>query len=899
MFGSKFAPSTWCLKLLAVAIAASATLAVAEEDIPKVGVHAKRLPYNDYHTFISPWYHSRQRDANDFMRESSTALIESTAEGNTDSDCDETTKNPVIIATGEKVKREPDFFAATPSGLALIRNYRSKNATGSLFGPNWLSSLDVPRLGFSLSGCIRFPNGDCVPQTVIVTDADGSKHTYTRGPYEEGHEHVYLGRDGTYLFFEYGQQWSVYRKGRIHVYFSDGLVKHISDPTGSNTLTFVHDAVGLKSVTTNAGHTVRFGWTNGRVTEVTDPDGKIWSYSYNGDRMLNKVTSPGGSDVREYHYEDADRTLLTGISINQVRYSTYKYYADKRVSESALAGREEVDKFVYGAGFTDVTDARNQTTRYSTVTSLTNKKIGTVTRHTTSTCAASNALTAYDANGFVDYTADWNGNTTDYVYDSTGRLQSLTRAVGPTALSTSYTWDGDKLKTETHRGSDTASFRDVVYTYYASGHPAAELVQSVVTTDKTTGVSHRTEYDYSFHANKVMATMVVKRTLANGVAVTTTTFDSAGNKISYVNPLNHGESWSGHNGRGQPSTHIDANGSVTTFEYYPNGSLWTTTQSGSRVTTYAYNHDRQITSVTYPSGRVVSYDYTAAGRLEQIRNGLGEPVKTAVDVTGNSVRTSSERKVPGITGTTLAGTTGGEFSAMTQLDSLGRPYTASGNNNQRVDYRYDGNGNLRTRTDAAGRVTAYYYDAHNRLERVEAPDGGIVRREYWPDGMLKSITDPRLLKTTYSYNGFGSLTKISSPDTGDTSFAYDSGGQLERETRQDGKTITYTWDLLGRMRTRTSGTTTETFTYDEGSFGKGRLTRLNDVTGQTTYTFNEAGQLEAQANTINGKAYKTTWTYDSAGKLVGMTYPTGLTLIYSYDGFGRVSSIKTTGQLHN
>ena len=66
--------------------------------------------------------------------------------------------------------------------------------------------------------------------------------------------------------------------------------------------------------------------------------------------MLASVTSPGASpDVRTYHYENsADRQLLTGISINGVRYSTYKYYADKRVQESGLAGGE--GSFAGGTG---------------------------------------------------------------------------------------------------------------------------------------------------------------------------------------------------------------------------------------------------------------------------------------------------------------------------------------------------------------------------------------------------------------------------------------------------------------------------------------------------------------------------------------------------------------------
>eukprot|EP01034_Spumella_vulgaris_P035231 gene35231-43444_t len=56
----------------------------------------------------------------------------------------------------------------------------------------------------------------------------------------------------------------------------------------------------------------------------------------------------------------------------------------------------------------------------------------------------------------------------------------------------------------------------------------------------------------------------------------------------------------------------------------------------------------------------------------------------------------------------------GVFSRTTKFDSLGRPYTITGNNGQRLDLRYDDNGNLLSRTDAAFRSSSYEYHAQNR-----------------------------------------------------------------------------------------------------------------------------------------------------------------------------------------
>ncbi|MBK9132776.1 MAG: RHS repeat protein [Betaproteobacteria bacterium] len=177
------------------------------------------------------------------------------------------------------------------------------------------------------------------------------------------------------------------------------------------------------------------------------------------------------------------------------------------------------------------------------------------------------------------------------------------------------------------------------------------------------------------------------------------------------------------------------------------------------------------------------------------------------------------------------------------------------------------------------------------MKKVTAPDGGITHYAYTVQGDLASVQDPRGLTTSYTYNGFGQVLQRTSPDTGTTTYTYDTAGRLVTEQRAGLLTITYTWDKLDRLRTRTSAGVTETFTYDEGTYGKGRLTRLDDATGQTTYTYSAAGELIQQGSTIYGVAYTTSWNYDAAGRLLGMAYPSGLVLSYSYDAYGRLSHI--------
>ena len=363
-----------------------------------------------------------------------------------------------------------------------------------------------------------------------------------------------------------------------------------------------------------------------------------------------------------------------------------------------------------------------------------------------------------------------------------------------------------------------------------------------------------------------------------------------------TNALGQQASWSNYNGLGQPGRMTDPNGVATDYTYDAKGNALTATQllpSGNRVTTLAYNNNHhQPTDITSADGRVVRFRYTASNRLNLVGNALNEFTQLNIDVPTNMTTSRSNRNTPSLSGATPVAVAAGEFVATTQRDSLGRPGQDIGNNGQLVTYGYDNNGNRKTRADVAGRVASYDYDAQNRVTKfTTAPDGGITRYGYDVEGKLASVTDPRNLVTRYTYNGLGDLLTRVSPDTGSTSYSYDTAGRLASETRANGAVIGYAWDKLGRMTLRSAGAVIEGYTYDEGTYGKGHLTRLNDATGQTTYTYAADGQLTQQMSTIVGVSYTTTWSYDAAGRLAGMSYPNGLALSYTYDATGRVSRV--------
>jgi RHS repeat-associated protein len=829
------------------------------------------------------------------------------------------TTMPVLIATGEKHKTEVDFTGNGRYGLGLERAYRSVAATGNpMFGPKWTSPYDAVSIQKG-SGCVPLDTSRprCYPRSLIVTLPDGTRYTYNGpiggGPFIEPIEYSVAGSmdlgvmvaepdpPSSNTVFKY----TLYRDKKVNYFSTAGVLQNVWSQSGTLLEQYTYGGTNVRQptkVTDAAGRSIEFTWTGTKVTSVKDQNSNIWTYAYDGNGMLSTVTSPGPDpDIRTYHYEAADTTLLTGISINGTRYSTYAYDpTTKKVTSSGLTGGEELDTFSYGANSTTVTSADGQPTTYTYTTILGAKKLTSTSRAATSSCPTATASqTVYDANGWIDYQLDWNGNKTDYDYNSAGQLLSTTTAAtSANAQTESNTWSGDNLIEVNYRKGAAAAHSKVTYAYGNSGLSFGLLI-SETWTDLTTSATRSTTYAYTFHPNTLMATMSV----ATPAGTTTYSYDTSGNLTGIVNPAGHQITFAGYNGLGLPGSMTDANGIVTTFSYHANGNVLSAVRwlpTGARTTTFSYNHNRQLTDVTYADGSAARTRYDAAMKVNQVGNAASEFVTRSYAVSTRVEQFSSSRHVPSLSGGVPTASASGSFLRKVTYDSLKRPILMEGNHGQQSTWVYDGNGNVTSRTEAASpsaRTTSFEYDALDQLKKQTAPDGGTTLYSYDRAGGVASVTDPRGLVTTYGYNGFGDLTLRTSPDTGATSYTYDGAGRVATETRANGAAITYTWDGLNRMTSRTRGGNVETFTYDEGIYGKGQLTRINDASGQTTFTYDAAGRLVQQVATIlgAGSPYTTTWSYDAAGRLAGMSYPSGPTLQFGRDSYGRLTSVMSGG----
>lgn len=138
----------------------------------------------------------------------------------------------------------------------------------------------------------------------------------------------------------------------------------------------------------------------------------------------------------------------------------------------------------------------------------------------------------------------------------------------------------------------------------------------------------------------------------------------------------------------------------------------------------------------------------------------------------------------------------------------------------------DGNGNVTSTVNGAGKTTAYTYDSLNRIASVTPPVGSATTTAYSATG--KTVTRGALIEET-QYDGFGRPTSVTLGGIA-TAFSYDAFGRLTFHSNP-GASIgrSYEYDALSRL----TRTTHADNTFEQQSFGAAATT-ITDERGKIT-----------------------------------------------------------------
>ena len=628
-----------------------------------------------------------------------------------------------------------------------------------------------------------------------------------------------------------------------------------------------------------------------RVETLTEPDGGVTRFAYQGLRGY------GGT-----------RTIVTDGRNVPTTYSMNAYGGAELV-EAPNGDTTTVWDLVHLQP-ASVTDPLGTTTSYTydehgnKLTETVQHAHGTLERSWTYAAPDTFAVPIKDR---AKTQTDARGIVTTMAYDARGNLTGSDR--GGVGESFGVAANGDRTS-HTNGAGDS-----VTYGYDAYGHPTEESdglgLRRRASFDargrmlsETDGNGAVTEYEYDALDRRIRTVLPAT---AAGAAEMTVEFQDGARKRIETDALHHATTFE-LDLMGRETGIVNALGKRRDMSYDENGNLLSETDFRGNTTTYVYDDANRVERKTEPEGKVTAFTHDALGNVltqDVSRGGAAELRRTEFRYEHPLNLRTHERHLIGDTGWSETVTT------------------------------YDDNGNAVIVTDPNLRITSNTYDARDRLERIDAPEGKVQMYAYdgadrrtsetlntspaqvrtWAydvrgqetervdgsgarwltaydlAGNVIRSTDPNGHATNYTYDARKQRVGERGPEAGQISaFEYDAGGNRILEATPDGRELVHAYDELNR---RTSSTdqigTVETLTHDDD----GNVLTRTDAEGRvTTSTWNGLKQeTDRVLPSAGGNTRELAFGYSVHGDVVSETDANGNTTTHVYNGLGlRTSS---------
>lgn len=728
-------------------------------------------------------------------------------------------------------------------------------------------------------------------------------------------------------------------------------VRHANGAVGNNvTFAYNQNTGRISTITSNDGRVVTYqhditgdGKTLGNLTGVDGLDGKVSIYKYEDTyrNFRNEIVYHDYHNITHiqeglnatpaiitYNSKDQAYKERFGNSVWTYDFtiSPFQTTVEERITDDAgvfLKTATTVYQFD-SVGFIEFKrDALGNETRY-TLDSFGNKLKEQIYQGSETTGTLVKLIDRtfnINSNPLTEVTTLQSGEviTTTYTYD--GNLKDSETTVSSLDLTKQfktqwiYNHDTNGNATtvqEERRFKDDVTYLSTSYTYNAQGN--------VLTTTLPDGHVIENEYGAAYGGRYVTRTFHRIGGLEVPDLEENYTYDNKGNRATVTDARNKTTTtiYDDSNRRKTVTNHL---GHVTNYTYDDRDNITQIIRDRSvandqlDITKFTYDGENRLTQIertdalgafviirqnTYDSdgqlftttnslGQTNTFSYDLLHRLVGITNYKNESISYTLDVLGNRIH----EEVKDSNGVIVR-------SSDATYDALNRQLTQIGaTNNQTTTYSYDAVGNRTSMTDALSRPTTQYtYDTLSRLVNVQDANAKNTVYGYHDRGWLETVTDPRNLVTTYNYNELGQLDNLVSPDTGTTTYTYDLAGN--KQTKKDARnvTATYIYDDLNRLTNINYPDTSKnvTFTYDQNTFGLGKLSSITDESGSTSYTYNHWGDLIQETKVINGNSFSIGYTYDTEHRLTSTTYPSGRVVTLTPDANQDFSSISSLYQ---
>ncbi len=655
-----------------------------------------------------------------------------------------------------------------------------------------------------------------------------------------------------------GHEWQ-------YTYNSLNEVLTATDPLGVTTTNTYDSAGNLLTTSTpllnSSGQTIATATTTytygdssnpGLPTAVQDPNGHTTNYTYDSYGDLASVTDPL-TNKTTYTYDVLGRKLTMvspngnvtgGTPANYTTTWTYNPYNEVLTvtdpNGHTTTNTYDADGNLLTSTQPSGTETISTYNADNEVTQVQTKDSGGTVVRTTST--------GYDKDGNVTSQTDGNGNTTTYTYNALNQQTSSTNALGK---ATDYTYDGvGNLLTETTPNGVT-----VTNTYDA----ANELTKTTYS-DSTPTVT----YSYDADGRKTGMT--------DGTGTSSWTYDSLGRLTSYANGAG-AEVQYGYDIAGN-QTSITYPGSHTVTQGFNSGNEMTSIADwNSNQATFTYDANGNLTGESLPNGVTDTYTYDPANNLTGISDVKGSTTVFAATYSlnpNNLIMADSSQP---------SSTQNYQYSALNQVCYAGSSNTSACSSppSGATAYAYDPAGNLTTNNG-----TTQSYNAGDELCWTVSGTSS--------NGCSTAPTGA----TTYSYDASGNRTATTPASGSASSYTYNGTNELTQYQLGSGTATTYAYDGDGLRQSKTTGTTTTQYLWDESASVP---LLLQETTGSNTtdYVYGPTG-LPLEEILPSGSTYY--YAHDSLGSTRALTDSSGAVAnTDTYDPYGNITA--STGSVAN
>ena len=670
---------------------------------------------------------------------------------------------------------------------------------------------------------IKQPDGSFTPPancTFTLTQATNSAYSL-----RERHGRTFQFNKsgwGTNIVDQYGQSLSL-------AYNSSNWVSTVTDWKG-RTLTLAYSGTSpkrLASVTDSAGRAISLGYSSGDdLISVVDPESKTNKFLYDTNHQITATFNAAGQLVASNIFNGFGRVTNQLTQGNSAK--TWKIYWSgwQTVSQDPAGGQQS---YFY--------DDKTRVIAEQDALGNINRKI-------------------YDGQDHVVTTISPLGETNQFIFDSNN---NMTQTVDPLNFTNQFFYDGQN---------------NLISAVDANGNPTTFGYNPQFSlTGQTNGAGDWV--NYIFTTSGTLAGTLASRTDAGGT--TSYDYDSTYgqlNSVTYPNSL--GSENFVNNPLGDPTSHTDARGFTTTFQY---------------------NARRELTNTVAPTNLTVKVSFDAVGNVASLTDARGFTSSNTWSATRHLFKTTlpaTPQGVPAVTNTYdnrdwLIRTVDSQLCTLSYSnDAAGRMISMTDPVQRRITFGYDANGQTTSITNAAQTVTRQAWDARGKPFRQTDGAQHTSVSAYDPAGNLVALTNRNGKKWQFKFDGANRLSTTITPLNRQTVLTFNHQGSLATVTDPANQKNSLYYDAKGRLTNRTDNVATTLYSFDANDNPTNISEAINSQPSTINYSYDAYNRMSSFAD-VYGNLIQ--YRYDANGNVTNLVYPGGKNVYYAFDSLNRMTNV--------